>query len=186
MRPGFSWRFVAMVLLSSSQTWFVVGNSKSAPSSSHVTTINCDRFRFKYPLACIEKMLNVFGKNIGGGFDTGCQLDITIKNSALGPRAQELNYTSLVDGFHGHAHRRLCQLSYLATYRKGLGLEDLGMCERVFSRSNGNTSTVRHMSVFHCQQALVEYFGNIDHLETYQNLSMCNSSFFSSSTDYFY
>jgi hypothetical protein len=105
MRPEFSWHFVAMVLLSSSRTWFAMGNSKSPPSSSHITTINYDLFRFKYPLACVEKMLNVFGKDIGGGFNTGCQLDITIKNSALGPCAQELNYTSLVDAFHGHAHR---------------------------------------------------------------------------------
>lgn len=131
-------------------------------------------------------MLDVFGKDIGGGFDTGCQLDITIKNSMLGPCTQELNYTSLIDGFHGHAHRRLCQLSYLATYRKGLGLEDLRMCERTFSRSNGNAGTVRHMSVFHRQQALVEYFENIDHLDTYQNLSTCNRRFFSSSTDYLF
>jgi hypothetical protein len=31
----------------------------------------------------------------------------------------------------------LCQLSHLATYTKGLGLEDLGICEWAFSWSNG-------------------------------------------------
>ena len=90
-------------------------------------------FRSKYPLACIEKMRNTFGADLGGGFDVGCQIEITLKNSALGPHADALNYKSLVDAFHGHAHNRLCQLSHLATYTKGLGIEDLGVCERAFS-----------------------------------------------------
>ena len=41
----------------------------------------------KYPLACVEKLLDVFGENQGGGFDTGCQFETTLNNSTLGPKA---------------------------------------------------------------------------------------------------
>jgi len=122
-------------------------------------------------MACIEKMLHTFGKDLGGGFDIGCHIETTLKNSALSPLATALGYKSLVDAFHGHAHNRLCQLSHLATYTKGLGIEDLGVCERAFSRSNGLGGATRHMSVFHRMQAIVRYFKDTDHLETYQNLS---------------
>jgi Kyakuja-Dileera-Zisupton transposase len=117
-------------------------------------------------------MLSVFGKNQGSGYDTGCQFETTLNNSDLGPLARDLNFKVLVDSFHGHAHRRLCQLSHLALYQKGLGLEDLGVCERAFSRSNPMGGVVRHMSRFHRQQAIVNYFLYTDDMETYPNLSM--------------
>ena len=79
----------------------------------------------KYPLACVSKLLDTFGADLGGGFDVGCRFRTTLAKSPLGPHARELNYTSLIGSFHGHAHRRLCQLSHLATYTKGMGLEDL-------------------------------------------------------------
>jgi hypothetical protein len=81
-------------------------------------------------------MLNVFGKNQGCGYNTECQFKTTLGNSALGPLAWQLNFKTLIDGFHGHAHRRLCQLSHRATYQEGLGLEDLGVCKRAFSQSD--------------------------------------------------
>jgi hypothetical protein len=137
------------------------------------------RSRSKYPLACIEKMLNIFGADQGGGFDCGCQIETTLKNSALGDRAAALNFKCLVDAFHGHAHNRLCQLSHLTTYMKGLGIEDLGVCERAFSRSNGLGGATRYMSVFHRMQAIAQYFKDTDDLETYQNL--CALIFFSAS-----
>lgn len=107
----------------------------------------------KYPLACVSKILDVFGPDIGGGFDIWCRFKTTLAKSPLGPRAQELNYTSLVGSFHGHAHRRLCQLSHLATYTKGMGLEDLEGCERCFSKSNALASSLRYASIFHRKQA---------------------------------
>ena len=124
--------------------------------------------RSKYPLA---KMIDVFDKNQGSGFDTGCQFNMTLNNSDLGPQARESNFKCLVDSFHGHAHRQLCQLSHLTTYQKGLGLANLGVCEWAFSRSNANAGVVRHMSVFHRMQAIVHYFRYTDDMETYQNLS---------------
>jgi hypothetical protein len=116
-------------------------------------------------------MLNTFGKDLSGRFDVSCHIEITLKNSTLGPLAAALNYKSLVDAFHGHAHNRLCQLSHLATYTKGLGIEDLGVCERAFSKSNDLGGVIQYMSIFHCMQAITQYFDDTDHMETYQNLS---------------
>ncbi|KAI6105165.1 hypothetical protein EV401DRAFT_1892959 [Pisolithus croceorrhizus] len=79
----------------------------------------------KYPLTIISKLLEVFGKDLGGGYDIGCQFKTTLNQSPLGLLACSLNHTCLVGAFHGHAHQCLCQLDHLTTYTKGLGLEDL-------------------------------------------------------------
>lgn len=131
----------------------------------------------KYPLACVSRILDVFGHDVGGGFDIGCRFKTTLAKSPLGPRAHELNYTSLVGSFHGHAHRRLCQLSHLATYTKGMGLEDLEGCERCFSKSNALASSLRYASVFHRKQAISTYFKHNDNMEVYQNLSTSVTDF---------
>jgi hypothetical protein len=39
-------------------------------------------------------MLNTFGKDLGGGFDVGCHIEITLKNSILGPLAAAPPYAS--------------------------------------------------------------------------------------------
>src|ERR1700722_18325833 len=127
--------------------------------------------RAKYPLAVVEKMLKTFGSNLGGGYDIGCKFATTLDQSHLGPNARQLNYTSLVGAFHGHAHNRICQLSHLATYTEGLGLEDLEGCERAFSRSNALASSQRHSSRFHRQQDIVTYFQHMDKTDIYQSLS---------------
>ena len=128
-------------------------------------------FRAKYPLAVVAKLLQVFGKNLGGGFDIGCRFKTTLSQSPLGPHAQDLNYKSLVGSFHGHAHRRLCQLVHLATYMEGLGLEDLEGCERAFSKSNELAASIRYASIFHRKQAIATYFKHNDDMEVYLNLS---------------
>ena len=91
--------------------------------------------RFKYPLAVVNKMLTTFGKNQGSRYNTGCQFKTMLNNSSIGPLTWSLNYTSLIDAFHGHACQHLGQLSHL---QKGLGIEDLGMCEWVFSQLNAH------------------------------------------------
>ena len=116
-------------------------------------------------------MLTTFGKDQGGGYDTSCQFKTTLKNSSISPLAQSLNYTSLIDASHGHAHRCLCQLSHLATYQKGLGIKDLGMCEHAFSQLNAMGTVTRGMTVFHQQQEIDGYFHYINDMETFQNLS---------------
>jgi hypothetical protein len=78
------------------------------------------RSSYKYPLAVVEALLDVFGMRTGGGYDVGCKFKTTLDHSELGPLARQLVYKSLVGSFHGHAHNRLCQLSHFATYVKGI------------------------------------------------------------------
>lgn len=125
----------------------------------------------KYPLAIVEALLDAFGTDLGGGYDVGCKFGTTLDNSPLGPRVRQQNHKCLVGAFHGHAHNRLCQLSHLATYVKGLGLNDLEGCESFFSLSNGLASSTRYASVFHRQQAIVGHMRHNDTFEIYKNLS---------------
>lgn len=119
----------------------------------------------------VEKLLEVFGTNLGAGYNIGCKFQTTLNNSSLGPKARENNFSSLVNAFHGHAHNRLCQLRFRATYTKGLGIEDLEGCERFLSKSNGLAGSVRYASVFHRQQEILSYLEHMDTFETYANLS---------------
>ncbi|KAG1810367.1 uncharacterized protein HD556DRAFT_1428439 [Suillus plorans] len=112
----------------------------------------------KYPLAVVSKLLDAFGKDLGSGYNIGCRFKTTLSRSVLGHRAHELNHTSLVSVFHGHAHQHLCQLDRLATYVDGLGLEDLKGCEWTFSKSNALASSVRYASIFDWCQAITNYF----------------------------
>jgi len=130
---------------------------------------SCDRS--KYPLAVVEALLDAFGEGIGNGYDIGCKFKTTVDRSDLGARARELRYRALVGSFHGHAHNRICQLSHLATYVKGMGLEDLEGCERFFSKSNALAASIRHATPFHRQQKIVEYMAHTDAFETEQKLS---------------
>ncbi|KAI6016970.1 hypothetical protein BKA83DRAFT_4497506 [Pisolithus microcarpus] len=90
----------------------------------------------KYALVVTSKLLDAFGSDLGGSYDIGCQFKTTLATSKLGKHSRSLNYTSLVNAFHGHAHNRLCQLDNLTTYVEGLGLKDLEGCEWAFSKSN--------------------------------------------------
>ncbi|KAI5995861.1 hypothetical protein EDD15DRAFT_2365295 [Pisolithus albus] len=125
----------------------------------------------KYALAVTSKLLDAFGSDLGGGYDIGCRFKTTLATSELGERARSLNYTSLVNAFHGHAHNRLCQLDNLTTYVEGLGLEDLEGCERAFSKSNALASSTRYASIFHRRQAIACYFEHNDEMEVYANLT---------------
>jgi len=125
----------------------------------------------KYGLAVLALLLAAFGLRLGVGYDIGCKFGTTVNNSTLGELARELGYKSLVGSFHGHAHNRLCQLSFLANYVKGMGLEDLEGCERFFSKSNALAPSTRYTSIFHRQQKIVEFMKHMDSFETYHNLS---------------
>ncbi|KAI5985463.1 hypothetical protein EDD15DRAFT_2175880 [Pisolithus albus] len=125
----------------------------------------------KYPLATVSKLLDAFGDSLAGGYDIGCKFGTTLSRSTVGPRARALKYTSLVPAFHGYAHRRLCQLRFLARYVDGMGLEDLEGCEHMFSKTNGLASAVRYASAFHRRQAIPAYIAHNDEHEVYQNLT---------------
>ena len=122
-------------------------------------------------------MLDVFGIDLAAGYDVGCYLETTLNNSPLGVLARKMNHRCLVGAFHGHAHNRLCQSRFLATYVEGLGLEDLEGCERFFAKSNALASGTRYSSTFHRRQAISEYALFTDRFETYANLSSYLSSF---------
>jgi hypothetical protein len=119
----------------------------------------------------VETLLDMFGTNLGGGYDIGCRFKTTLKNSALGKKAEELKYTFLVGSFHGHAYNQLCQLSHLATYMDGLGLSDLEGAKHLFSKSNDLASSIRHAIVFHQRQRITNYFKHLDSTDTYKSLS---------------
>ncbi|KAJ7782103.1 hypothetical protein B0H14DRAFT_3095747 [Mycena olivaceomarginata] len=125
----------------------------------------------KYPLAVVEELLDAFGMKLGVGYDIGCHFGATVASSELGNEAREKQLKCLVGSFHGHAHNRLCQLRFLATYVEGMGLEDLEGCERFFSRSNGLAKSCRYASQFHRQQEITTYAKHFDSFETYANLS---------------
>ncbi|KAJ7799715.1 hypothetical protein B0H14DRAFT_3491386 [Mycena olivaceomarginata] len=125
----------------------------------------------KYPLAIVEELLDTFGMNLGLGTTLAATSGQLSANSELGEKASRNNLKCLVGSFHGHAHNRLCQLSFLATYVEGMGLEDLEGCERYFSRSNGLAKSCRYASRFHRQQEITTYAKHFDSFETYANLS---------------
>ena len=41
----------------------------------------------KYPLAIVQKMIEIFGPDLGLGYDIGCRFRTTLDNSPLGPKA---------------------------------------------------------------------------------------------------
>ncbi len=134
--------------------------------------------RAKYPIAIVDKLLDVFGEDLGVGYDVGCKFGTTLNNSPVGQKARELHYTSLVGLFHGHAHSRLCQLCNLGTYVGGMGLEDLETCERWFSKSNSLAASTRHMSPYHQRLAIIAYMHHVDRNDAYENLSKALCSLF--------
>ena len=64
----------------------------------------------------------------------------------------------MVGAFHGHAHNRLCQLSWHPMYIEGTGHTEGEGCEHVFSASNELARSTRHATRFHRHQAIEEHF----------------------------
>ncbi|KAJ7226560.1 hypothetical protein C8J57DRAFT_1535043 [Mycena rebaudengoi] len=107
------------------------------------------------------------------GYDIGCKFGKTVnEHPTLGPFARTNQFRSLVGAFHRHGHNRLCQLCNLATYVKGVGLEDLEYCETYFSKSNALAPSMRYCMSFHRQQAITAYLQHTDAFDTYQFLSL--------------
>lgn len=102
--------------------------------------------------------MSVFCGDIGLGYDVGCDTHTTVMNSSLGDRARELRLRFVVPAFHGHAHNRLCQLSWHPMYVEGAGKEDFECCERAFGDPNQLASGTRLATPFHRHQAIEEHF----------------------------
>ncbi|KAG1854936.1 hypothetical protein DFJ58DRAFT_716274 [Suillus subalutaceus] len=112
----------------------------------------------KYPLAIIDRLLDIYGKNRGVAYDIGCAFSKTLDNSSLGPRARALNFRMMVGAFHGHAHNRRCQIDWHPLYIEGTGHTEGEGCEHIFSSSNELARSTRHASPFHRHQAIEQHF----------------------------
>ncbi|KAG2033287.1 hypothetical protein BDR03DRAFT_935700 [Suillus americanus] len=112
----------------------------------------------KYPLATINKLLDVFGDNQAIGSDIGCN------------KAFNRKLLLLVNAFHRHAHNCKCQLQYHPMYLRGFGLEDLKTCEHIFASSNAAACLIRHASHFRYSQFLDLHFDQWE-MDKYLELS---------------
>ncbi|KAG1749265.1 hypothetical protein EDB19DRAFT_2022684 [Suillus lakei] len=115
-----------------------------------------------YPLATINKLLDVVGHNQAIGTDIGCSLVKTVAASSIHAKAADHRLLLAVNAFHGHAHNHKCQLQHHPLYLGGFGLEDLETCERIFAGSNAAASLIRHASHFHYVQYLDFHFDQWD------------------------
>jgi len=116
----------------------------------------------KYPLAIIDRLLKVYGKDLGIGYDIACSFLATIAKSSLSAAAREKALQLVVPAFHGYAHNRACQLDHHPLYVVGFGIEDFEGCERVFSSSNFLARLTRHATQFHRHQAMDMHFTQWD------------------------
>ncbi|KAG2357099.1 hypothetical protein BDR07DRAFT_1231179, partial [Suillus spraguei] len=124
----------------------------------------------KYPLATINKLLDVFGENQAIGSDIGCSLSKTVAASSIRDKAFNRKLSLSVNAFHGHAHNCKCQLQYHPMYLRGFGLKDLETCERIFASSNAAVCLICHASHFHYSQFLDLHFDQWD-MDKYLELS---------------
>ncbi|KAG2058708.1 hypothetical protein BDR06DRAFT_980166 [Suillus hirtellus] len=103
----------------------------------------------KYALATTNKILDVYRPHGATGYDIGCLYSTTV-------------HCFLVNSFHGHAHNCHCQLEFHPLYQKGLGLEDLETCERIFSALNAVSPIICHAAYFHWLQFIDLHFNQWD------------------------
>ncbi|KAG1807683.1 uncharacterized protein BJ212DRAFT_1212575, partial [Suillus subaureus] len=64
----------------------------------------------KYPLATINKLVNMFGHNQAIGSDIGCSLVKTVATSLIHNKAADHHLVLTVNAFHGHMYNCKCQL----------------------------------------------------------------------------
>ncbi|KAG1870917.1 hypothetical protein F4604DRAFT_1881226 [Suillus subluteus] len=134
----------------------------------------CDMVRsgelMKYPLVTIHWLMEVYQRPFVYGYDIKCMFEKIISRSSLSSTVHQLGVDGVVNGFHGHAHNRLCQVQHHCKYKVRAGKEDFETCERMFSESNGVAPEIRNASEFHRHQVLDEHF-RFSKLDKYASLS---------------
>ncbi|GBE84231.1 hypothetical protein SCP_0602090 [Sparassis crispa] len=123
----------------------------------------------KYPLAIIDKLIEVYGTNVKVGYDIACAFLKTLTRSSLGPHATKARMSGVVPAFHGHGHNRGCQVHWHPLYMDGVSKEDFEGCERCFSELNALAPGTRLAMSFHRHQAIEQFFGFWDeqkHIES--------------------
>lgn len=119
----------------------------------------------------MDKLIDTYGEGLCIGYDIGCVFSSTVASSPkLAPKASQSNVHFVVPTFHGHAHNCICQLAWHPLYLVSAGLEDLEICEKIFSSSNHIAAGTRHAIKFHRQQAIEEHYQYWDE-QKYVNLS---------------
>ncbi|KAG2047749.1 hypothetical protein BDR06DRAFT_1013620 [Suillus hirtellus] len=117
----------------------------------------------KYPLAIMDALLNLYGQDIGVGYDVSCTFSEIVQDSPLlSTKAHDARITFCVNAFHGYAHNCLCQVQHHPMYLDGFGLEDLKTMECVFSASNAVSCTIHYATQYHWTQALNLHFQQWD------------------------
>ena len=112
----------------------------------------------KYPLAIVNKLLNIYGENICVGYDIACSFSTTLKSSSLGAHAAAAGLRCVVPAFHGYAHSRSCQVEWHPLHVEGTGKEDFEGSERAFSASNALAAGTRLSLRFHRTQAIQQHW----------------------------
>ncbi|KAG1872019.1 hypothetical protein C8R48DRAFT_760270 [Suillus tomentosus] len=112
----------------------------------------------KYPLAIINKLIDVFAEPFLYGYDIKCAFHSVLQCSSLGPAVRDLGIEGVMPGFHGHAHNRLCQVQHHSKFTLSAGKEDFETCERTFLESNALVPEIWNSTEFHRHQALDEHF----------------------------
>ncbi|KAJ6573774.1 hypothetical protein DFH09DRAFT_1246596 [Mycena vulgaris] len=132
--------------------------------------VMCDMIRsgelMKYPLAIVKRLLDLYGAELGLGYDIMCAFFKTLLRSSLGCRVVAVRMRGVVPAWHGHAHNRGCQVDWHPLYVEGVGLEDFEECERTFCQSNNLATVTRLSTPFHRQQQIDEHF-NFHDLDKY-------------------
>jgi len=123
----------------------------------------------KYPLAIMRRILHTFGDHVGVGYNIGCSFTATLQRSSLKELVNKKKLCMAVNAFHGYAHNRTCQLSFHPLYVTGFGLEDMEVCEQIFSSFNGLAVTTRYASQYHRRQSIDLYASQWDD-DKYQEL----------------
>lgn len=107
----------------------------------------------------VDRLLAVYGDNIGCAYDIGCSFQSTLRHSdKMAQRVTRQSFQMMVGAFHGHAHERSCQVYFHPLYLEGTGCTEGEGCEHVFSSSNNEARLTRHASHFHRHQAIEEHF----------------------------
>ena len=112
----------------------------------------------KYPLAMVNKLIDVYGPDIACDYDIACAFSKTLASSSIGPLASENRFKLVLGWFHGYGHNALCQTEWHPQNVKGMGCADFEGCERVFSASNAIAPLTRHATRFHRHQAIEQHF----------------------------
>lgn len=128
------------------------------PYARYTTDESIHIYRQKYALSVIDKLMTVFGNDIGLAYDVGCDTWKTVLTSSLRDRALNQRLRLIVPAFHGHQHNRLCQLDWHPMYIEGAGKEDFEGCERAFRDSNMLASGTRLATAFHRHQAIEQHW----------------------------